>query len=219
MLLIIVHELGHFLTAFFLGIETDKIYLYPYGGITKFQTRVNISRNKEILILVMGPVFQIVFYIILSNYITNSYLSNIFFSYHMFLLFFNLLPIYPLDGGRLFFLVLSFFWPYKKSFYCSIGFSYFILILLIVWTVVFHSFFMTGVLLLLVFKVKKEKQLFPFVFEKFLLERIIYKLRFKNLKMVFNIDDMMLDTFHFFNSNNHIMNELDYLTFRSKKIK
>ena len=36
-ILIIVHELGHFISAKLVGIEIDKIIIYPLGGIAKFK--------------------------------------------------------------------------------------------------------------------------------------------------------------------------------------
>ena len=65
LLLIIVHEIGHFLTAVFFRIEVDKIYIYPFGGVSKFNISLNESLLKEFLILIMGPLFQIAFYFII----------------------------------------------------------------------------------------------------------------------------------------------------------
>ena len=60
-LFIIIHELGHFLCAIFLKVEVDKIYIYPFGGISKFHLSFNEAIWKEFLILCMGPIFQILF--------------------------------------------------------------------------------------------------------------------------------------------------------------
>ena len=73
--LILIHEVGHFLTAFLLGIEVDKIYLYPFGGISKFNISFNELLWKEFLILVMGPIMQVVGYI---SIIHISYFSSYF---------------------------------------------------------------------------------------------------------------------------------------------
>ncbi|MDO4995613.1 MAG: site-2 protease family protein [Bacilli bacterium] len=89
--LIIIHELGHFLTAKVFNIELDKIYIYPLGGIAKFYIPYNYSRIKELIILVNGPMFQEIAKVILI-YIFPQY-TNIISTYHYGILLFNLLPI------------------------------------------------------------------------------------------------------------------------------
>lgn len=216
--LILIHELGHFLTASCLGLKTDKIYLYPYGGISKFNTKVNISRKEEWLILTMGPIFQLIFYLLSYLIIDNNYLKETLTNYHVFLLCFNLLPIYPLDGGRIIFLIMSYFKSYKKSFYYSIYISYTILVLLLIYFYVSKSLFLVLVLFLILYKTKKEKDLFPFIFEKYLLERTLYIFSFKKRKIVSTVDEMMLDNLHYFKTPNGIISEKDFLIRRSKKV-
>ena len=93
LLLIIVHEIGHFLTAIFFKIEVDKIYIYPFGGVSKFNISLNESLLKEFLILIMGPLFQIAFYFIIINIdYFNNYI-NLITVYNYTILLFNLLPI------------------------------------------------------------------------------------------------------------------------------
>ena len=216
--LILIHELGHFLTASCLGLKTDKIYLYPYGGISKFSTNVNISRKEEWLILLMGPIFQLIFYFLGYLIIDNNYLKETLTNYHVFLLYFNLLPIYPLDGGRIMFLMFTYFKSYKKSFYLSIYISYIVGVLLLTYFLLTKSLFLFLVLTLLILKTKKEKELFPFIFEKYLLERILYIFSFKKRKIVNQVDDMMLDTLHYFKTNKGIVSEKDYLLRKLKKV-
>ena len=60
MLLIIIHELGHFLAAKLFNWKVDKIYIYPLGGVTKFNENINKPLIEEFLITIMGPIFQII---------------------------------------------------------------------------------------------------------------------------------------------------------------
>ena len=48
-ILIFFHELGHAITGILLGFKLDKIIIYPYGGLTKFNNLENINLNKELL--------------------------------------------------------------------------------------------------------------------------------------------------------------------------
>ena len=82
---------------------------------------LNISPIKELLILLGGPIFQFTALIIL-NYLfpTKQEIINY---YHYSILLFNLLPVYPLDGGRIINLLMQIFITYKKGFKLSIIFK------------------------------------------------------------------------------------------------
>ena len=64
-IIIIVHELGHFLVAKLLKVDVKKIYIYPLGGITKFNMPLNTKNIIEFLVLIAGPLFQNIAYFIL----------------------------------------------------------------------------------------------------------------------------------------------------------
>ena len=95
--IILIHELGHALAALYYKWDIEKIVIMPFGGITIFNEKLNRPIKEEFIILIFGPIFQIIYYRILFP-IINSYA---FMNYHYALLFFNLLPIYPLDGAKL----------------------------------------------------------------------------------------------------------------------
>ena len=103
-LIIIVHELGHIFASIILKWKIDKVIIYPFGGMTKFNQRINSSLLEEFLILIYGPLFQILFYKIYP------------LPYHEFILLFNLLPIYPLDGSKLLYILLNNIVSFYKSF-------------------------------------------------------------------------------------------------------
>ena len=77
----IIHELGHFLTAKFLNWKVDKIYFYPYCGYTKFNDDLNKPKKEELLIMIMGPVFQIIYYLLIFRFLTMNELE-LFKNYH-----------------------------------------------------------------------------------------------------------------------------------------
>ena len=135
-IILFIHELGHSITAIILGIKLNKIMLFPFGGLSVLEYSINLSLLKELLILIMGPVTQIVFtYLIYYLKIDVSYY---FYTYSMFILIFNLIPIYPLDGGKLINVFLSFFLPFYKSLKITYYFSYFIYISLVFITIIYY---------------------------------------------------------------------------------
>ncbi len=135
-IIILIHELGHSITSVILGIKLNRIVLFPFGGLSVLEYSINLSLLKELLILIMGPVTQMVFtYLIYYLKIDVSYY---FYTYSMFILIFNLIPIYPLDGGKLINVFLSFFLPFYKSLKITYYLSYFIYISLVFITILYY---------------------------------------------------------------------------------
>ena len=200
-LLLIIHEMGHAITGITLGYHMDKIIIYPYGGITKFNLPLNILIKRELLILIMGPIFQIVGYLILKNYFGNISI------YHYSLLLFNLLPIYPLDGGKILNAFLGIFNPYMKSFYFTFYLSIFFILLLLGYNIYYFNlnlFLMTIILLVKLIKVYQKRY---YYYNRFLLERYLNNYNFKKIRNINDIHSLYRDTMHFIN----FQKEKDYL--------
>lgn len=87
----ILHELAHILVASLLKVKIDEIILLPVGVTAKYTGRIKIK--KEMLISLAGPLLSIVLAIFLKNELHKS--INILIA------ILNLIPIYPLDGGRI----------------------------------------------------------------------------------------------------------------------
>ncbi|MCI9063844.1 MAG: hypothetical protein HFJ17_04510 [Clostridia bacterium] len=87
-----------------MGLRPSTIELMPFGFFIRFD-RINKKNNTEIvkakiLIAVAGPITNLIFILILGV-LNIPYVSNDILVYiNLIILGFNLLPIYPLDGGR-----------------------------------------------------------------------------------------------------------------------
>lgn len=206
--IIIIHELGHFLVAIILGVETDKIYIYPLGGISKYNMYLNDSSLKELLILIFGPFFQNMAYLLLIVLLPNS--KEIILTYHLSILIFNLLPIYPLDGGRILNIILNKIFPYKKSFKLVIKISYVVTVIIFIIQSRITIYIIIMSLYLLVI-IHKEENKMDFIYNKFLLERIIHKFKFKSIKYINNKDNFYKDKYHYIKDRDILYREEDYL--------
>lgn len=82
-----LHELGHFAMLMICGGRADSLTLSFYGLALKYSTV--LSRGKETLVLLAGPLVNLVFYLILRNDI------------NLLLFVINMLPVYPIDFGRI----------------------------------------------------------------------------------------------------------------------
>jgi len=109
-----LHELGHALTAKRYGIETKGITLYPIGGVAQLE-RMPEKPSQEMIVALAGPAvnFVIAGILYLSLYIggfepqlsaltgmnAHSFLPLLLIA-NLSLGLFNLLPAFPMDGGR-----------------------------------------------------------------------------------------------------------------------
>src|SRR5437870_12429990 len=102
------HELSHALMGRTEGIEIDEIVLHPFGGLARLRTQPE-SPGAEFRIAVAGPAASFLFSVIAfaGMFLTASFRLNfgtLFFFFigagNLLLAVFNLLPGYPLDGGR-----------------------------------------------------------------------------------------------------------------------
>ena len=206
-----MHELGHFETARLFGFNVDKIYLYPTGGISKFSTEMNVSLFKDFLVLINGPLVQcIVYFLIMKFY---PYHNSLFFlkNIHYSIICFNMLPIYPLDGGKLLNIIFNYFFSFKVSFKISIFISY---ILLFLFSLVLFDYFKINyvfMILFLLFKVTIENYNSVYYFERFLLERYLYNYPFCKVKIINSLDQMKREYTHIVGENNNFCYEKEAL--------
>ena len=104
---ILIHELGHALTVKAFKQPTE-IVLQAFGGFATYPLRV-LSRKQEFLVAAAGPALQIAFGVpvfLILNFVKLPDSMGVFFL----LIFtwislvwavFNLIPVYPLDGGKI----------------------------------------------------------------------------------------------------------------------
>lgn len=105
----LVHELGHIFVMVIKKCPPKKISLRAFDVNIIDRTRVSRSYNDDLLILIAGPfanlLFSVVLYLIYKfgncDWLIVPICENIFIA------IFNILPIESLDGGQIFFNLLS----------------------------------------------------------------------------------------------------------------
>lgn len=93
MLFSILHEMGHIMAGLILKMKLEKIELMPFGLSVSFSKGFT-TNIKEIFVALAGPIMSLALAIIGSEFEVIVY-SNIL------ICLFNLIPLYPLDGGRI----------------------------------------------------------------------------------------------------------------------
>lgn len=214
-LLIIIHECGHVFAAYIFKWKVDRVVILPIGGITIFDEFLSKSILEEFFILLFGPLFQICFtYLFFYFFGFNELLYN----YNLFLLFFNLLPIYPLDGYKFINLFFNLIFSYRLSFIFSIIFSFlFLLFSFLFIFFYYYNFILLIALFILLYRNIKYLFSFKLIFNKFLLERYLYNFYFNKIKYIDNIFNMKRTYLHIFKYRNKFINEKDYLKKYFKK--
>ena len=93
---ILLHELGHAITGVILGLKIKKININVFGLSIEFENYGKERLNNKIIIDMAGPAINIITFIIAVIF-KNEEIAYI----NILLAIINLLPIYPLDGGRI----------------------------------------------------------------------------------------------------------------------
>jgi Zn-dependent protease len=111
---IVLHELGHSLTARRFGIGVSRILLLPIGGMAEFDS-IPRQPRRELLISLAGPAvnFSIVLLLLLflpwprdwgreTVEFSARGMGDLLLRINLIMGGFNLLPVFPMDGGRIF---------------------------------------------------------------------------------------------------------------------
>lgn len=118
--IILAHEFGHCFAAQKFGIHIFDITFYPYGGMARMDCgHIYRIPYQEFMIAIAGPFVNVLFIPVLVglSYLTafwleGSSLHSVFselVSYNLIILFFNLIPAFPLDGGRILRSIITYF--------------------------------------------------------------------------------------------------------------
>jgi Zn-dependent protease len=124
---LVLHELGHSLTARRYGIGVSRILLLPIGGMAEFDS-IPRQPRRELLISLAGPAvnFSIVLLLLLflpwprdwggaAVELSARGLGDLLLQINLIMGAFNLLPVFPMDGGRILRALLAMHWPYLKA--------------------------------------------------------------------------------------------------------
>jgi Zn-dependent protease/CBS domain-containing protein len=124
---VVLHELGHALMARRFGVTTSDITLLPIGGVARLQ-RIPEKPAEELLVAIAGPLVNVAIAAILyalgvrlglvvsdeQVLIKGGFAARLMLV-NVFLVLFNLLPAFPMDGGRMLRALLAMFLEYGRA--------------------------------------------------------------------------------------------------------
>lgn len=132
--LVILHELGHSFAALHYDVPVENIVLSPLGGVAQLR-HIPDKPIQEFVIAVAGPAVNIVIAVLMgvatlvfnislggalavftgqAGFTLSALFIYVFF-YNIFLAVFNLIPAFPMDGGRIFRSLMAMVIDYEKA--------------------------------------------------------------------------------------------------------
>ena len=136
---ILLHEIAHIVVALLLKVNVIELNLMPVGISAIYSDK--ISAKKEVIISMAGPIMSL----ILAIYSKDSFISSV----NIIIMILNLIPIYPLDGGRIQKNYFIHKYRYKKGIKISQMVSDLFLIILFVLSIILIIYFKNYYLLFL----------------------------------------------------------------------
>jgi len=124
-LCVLLHEFGHAMAARRYGIHTPDITLLPIGGVARLE-RIPEKPSEEIVVALAGPLVNVAICAVLFPFIQDNFHPGVLerfepglllklFGANVMLVVFNLIPAFPMDGGRVFRALLAMRMDFAKA--------------------------------------------------------------------------------------------------------
>ena len=175
--IIFIHEIGHAAAASFFSWRIKKIILLPFGGVAEMDEHGNRPLKEEAIVVLAGPLQHVWMIAAASVLVTFNFLSEdlyqLFIQYNLMILVFNLFPVWPLDGGKLVFLLLSLKNSFTRAHRITLVISLFSLTIFSICVILaapahINVWVVIGYLFFSIYYEWKQRR---FIFMRFLLER------------------------------------------------
>jgi len=107
----VIHEMGHLVAGLLLKMKPENIEITPFGlsigfhlNVTDYNKKIgraNLLALKKIIVAMAGPLTNVAIIAISYKLKFDTYVMQSIVYSNALIILFNILPIYPLDGGRI----------------------------------------------------------------------------------------------------------------------
>lgn len=214
--IVFFHELGHIMFIKHYHYTITKVEIFPFGGMTTVEKKINTPLKQELWISLGGVLFQgflfFFFFVLWHNQFILENTYQLFLNYNKVILLFNLLPISPLDGSIIVHTILEYFLSYEKAYKCYFLCSVITFLLFLT----FHTIKSLNnymIVTFLLFKIIEAYQKRKYYQNKFYLERYLYELPYRKMKShsKIELEKLKKDTLHFFWRKDRYVHEKEVL--------
>ncbi|MEW9675893.1 site-2 protease family protein [Lentibacillus sp. L22] len=200
--IVLIHELGHYTMATLFKWRIRSIMLWIFGGVMDTDEHGNRPLREEMLVTIAGPFQHILIYgiiwLIAVNELLPSSIILLMVHYNTLILLFNLIPIWPLDGGKFLFLLLSSFLAYRTAYNRTLLISLIFCSIFLLLQLFVFPFTLSSVLLIL-FLLKENRMDWKqryYVFMRFLIKRYQGETPIKGIRsIVVSCENSLMDVF------------------------
>ncbi|MCA0969941.1 site-2 protease family protein [Halobacillus litoralis] len=146
--LVLIHECGHFFMAKYYGWRVTRMEIWLFGGAVVSEEHHSRPIREQVHVILAGPVQHIWIFgllFLLESTLGSHPLLSTAWHYNGLLLIFNLLPIWPLDGGKLLFHLFSRWATFRNTQLLTLAFSLCFLMSVAGWMTLHHYWTLAAV--------------------------------------------------------------------------
>lgn len=187
---ILIHEIFHCIVARRYDLKIYEVEIFPFGGVARFGSVITVNPKEEILICAMGPLSNFLIMILFMAF-RALYFDNYFINYiikvNKIMFIINILPIFPLDGGKIIRAILSLFIGYKASTIRLVHITYFLCTFIILYDILNgitgNIIYIGSIAVFTIVAAKKEREMAAFAFIRSITEKTSELSRKKKMKV------------------------------------
>lgn len=201
-----IHEFGHLIACLLFKVEIKRIVILPFGFNLQIKDLDKLTPIKQSFVYLCGPLMFFINLAFINILYKNQLISYVTYNFclngNIAINLFNLLPIYPLDGFKIFNGLVQYLLPYKKSLLSGLFVSIIFFISLLVYNIFNPQIVITIFLFIMQFQYIKE---IPILYKKFLFSKTYYK-KHKKFKIIKDYD-MYKECNNYKFENNEILDD------------
>lgn len=103
---VIMHEMAHIIVSRGYGLTVKEVEILPFGGVARLEGNIELDPQMETYVALAGPLSNLFLiflaWVMWTQGLWNDVLTPFFMECNVLLLVVNMLPVLPLDGGRIY---------------------------------------------------------------------------------------------------------------------